>query len=344
MMTWQKTGDVCLVVALLAATTAARPAEAQIPTCGATANTLVAWQEGSDPRIALIARTTRQVTGCLQAVQVEAWVDGAGTASTSRGTYTAEVFKGVPLPRYGTWRAFSKHWLITVGLFWDFLGTSTTTADIVPPQAGNNPQADCYMMGGEWMDGRCQFLNCPIVIDTALDGIRLTSVERGVRFDVDADGIAEQTAWTRPDSDDAWLAMDRNGNGLIDDGRELFGNNTPAGIGDGIAAANGFEALTFTEGPEFGRSVADDRIDGRDSVYGRLLLWRDRNHNGLSEPDELQAVSESGLAAISTDYKTSRRTDRFGNEFRQRARVWWLDAGGRRIPDHAFDVWLRNDK
>jgi hypothetical protein len=319
----------------------ATPAAAQIPSCGATATSLAAWQDGSDPRVALIARTTRQVTGCLQSVQVEAWVNGAGTASVHRGTYSAEVYKGVPVSHYGNWRVFSKHWLINVWVDWVFLGTDSRDVEVSPPAVAS-AQDECYMLGGEWWDGQCQWLGCPILIDTARDGYRLTSVEDGVLFDLDADGTPEPIAWTRPDSDDGWLAMDRNGNGVIDNGRELFGNYTPVRPDDdALLAANGFEALTFTEGPEYGRSLPDLRITKEDVVYGRLLLWRDRNHNGVSEPDELVSASDAGLVGISTEYKSSRRRDRFGNEFRQRARVWWLDPDGRRMADHAFDVWLR---
>ena len=65
------------------------------------------------------------------------------------------------------------------------------------------------------------FLGSPIVVDTARDGYRLTSVKNGVHFDVNADGTPERTAWTRRDSDDAFLAMDRNGNGRIDDGTRV---------------------------------------------------------------------------------------------------------------------------
>ena len=67
------------------------------------------------------------------------------------------------------------------------------------------------------------------------------------------------------------------------------------------------------------------------------MLWRDLNHNGLSEPDELQPVSESGLEAISTEYKYSRRVDKHGNEFRQRSRVLWNDGQY----DHIYDIWLQ---
>jgi hypothetical protein len=131
--------------------------------------------------------------------------------------------------------------------------------------------------------------------------------------------------------------MDRNGNGRIDDGSELFGNRTPADPNDrAVTTANGFEALKFLETPTYGRSVADHAIDAQDAAFSRLLLWRDANHNGISEPEELQSVAGSGLVAISTDYKEKKRIDRSGNEFRQRAVVFWQD--GR---DFLYDVWLQ---
>ena len=67
-----------------------------------------------------------------------------------------------------------------------------------------------------------------------------------------------------------------------------------------------------------------------------MVLWRDLNHNGISEPDELQSLSEAGLEAIGTDYKNTKRVDKNGNEFRQRGRVLWKDGQY----DHVFDVWL----
>jgi hypothetical protein len=159
-----------------------------------------------------------------------------------------------------------------------------------------------------------------------------------VWFDLDADGTPEPVAWTAPDSDEAFLALDRNGNGFIDSGAELFGNHTPTtNISDSdVTAANGFEALRFAEGPSFGRSRRDGVIDARDAVFSRLVLWRDLNHNGISEPGELQPLCESDLVRIETDYRTSRRVDRFGNEFRQRAPGLWRDGRLR----YLYDVWL----
>jgi hypothetical protein len=119
-------------------------------------------------------------------------------------------------------------------------------------------------------------------------------------------------------ADDAWLALDRNANGIIDSGAELFGNWTPLISGD--RALNGYEALR-----EFDVN-GDGQIDGRDPVYSSLLLWRDINRNGMSESNELISLADARVRAISLDYRESRRRDRWGNEFRYRAEVL-LDGG-----------------
>lgn len=77
------------------------------------------------------------------------------------------------------------------------------------------------------------------------------------------------------------------------------------------------------------------RLTRRD--FSSLLLWADLNHNGFSEPNELQRLSDTQLLAISTDDRESRRRDSHGNEFRLRAKNWWAD----RTTRPAFDMWLR---
>ena len=175
------------------------------------------------------------------------------------------------------------------------------------------------------------FLNCecssgglsgdPVLLDPAGDGFRLTSRAGGVLFDLDGANDIERVAWTAPGSDDAWLALDRDGDGRITSGRELFGNHTP-GAG-GAADGHGYIALAVFD------ANSDGRITSADPVFANLRLWRDANHDGVSQGAELTALSASEITALSLDHKESKHTDEFGNEFRYRAKVERADGGKR---------------
>ena len=289
--------------------------------------------------------TIRDVNTCPISVAVEAHVPGvAGSGMSAIGMFSATVNRQVPVPRSDRWESRGTHefsiWIPFPIVITEFKQPLPSTVDevfIEERREEDEPEYVCESQEGEFNDGKCAYANSPLIVDTARNGYRLTSVDNGVRFDLNADGVPEQVAWTRRDSDDAFLALDRNGNGRIDDGSELFGNYTPARPDTpGVTTPNGFEALKFVESAAYGASERNGVITARDAAFSRLLLWRDLNHNGLSEPDELQPVTESGLEAISTDYKTSRRADKHGNEFRQRSRVLWADGQY----DHIFDIWL----
>jgi hypothetical protein len=171
----------------------------------------------------------------------------------------------------------------------------------------------------------------PIMIDVAGNGFDLTNVADGVMFNITGFG-REPLGWTRPDSDDAFLALDLNANGLIDNGAELFGNFTAQPEPAAGAERNGFAALAVFD------YNGDGKINRDDTVYSELRLWQDRNHNGVSEAEELQPLDKLGLNTLFLNYRRSQRVDKFGNEFRYRAKV--NDFGGRQLGRWAWDVFL----
>jgi len=127
----------------------------------------------------------------------------------------------------------------------------------------------------------------PIVIDLNNDGIKGTNLDYKINFDLDNNGFKEATSWI--DNNDAFIAIDKNNNGTIDNGSELFGNKSISNNAYAYTnpnAKNGFESLKELD------SNNDGIIDEKDKEFTNLLLWQDKNSNGISETDELIKLSD----------------------------------------------------
>lgn len=175
--------------------------------------------------------------------------------------------------------------------------------------------------------GGAEYFTSPLVFDLNKNSIIDTQgVFSFAFFDHNGDGFSEATGWVRPS--DGLLVFDKNGDGIIDRGSELFGNNTI--LKNGIKAANGFEALKEYD------SNHDGVITSFDSDWARLQIWRDVDANGYSSSDELFNLSNVGINSISTNYTNSTYVDEFQNAHLQIGS--YIDTDG--VNRNVTDVWF----
>ena len=188
---------------------------------------------------------------------------------------------------------------------------------------------------------QCQNVS-PIIVNIDGLGWDLTDAHNGVTFDFFGNGSPIQMSWTASGSTNAFLALDRARNGALD-GADLFGNLTPQPpCGTGLEACNGFRALAEFDKPENGGN-GNAMIDPGDAIWPSLLLWLDRNHDGIAQPGELISLPEwnrqnptKTIGGFDLHYAPTSYVDPHGNRFRFCAKVFGPGSG--RI---TCDVFLR---
>jgi len=166
----------------------------------------------------------------------------------------------------------------------------------------------------------------PLVIDLGTKGINLSTVENGVHFDIDKNGFAEKTVWT--DGEDGFLVLDRNYNGIIDDGGELFSDHVI--MKNGLTSSDGFEALADLDEDNNGI------IDEKDSRFFDLRVWVDSERDGFSTADEIKTLADLGITSIVLP-ENQADPDDDTVEFIKTGSVI-LEEGIRDIQEHWFEI------
>jgi hypothetical protein len=220
------------------------------------------------------------------------------------------------------------------------------SATCIPCEVDNNhPQGGCmseacgacYANEGIYCDPWSGSCYTPLIVDVNGDGFELTNLNNGVRYDAFGTGRTIQSSWVKANSDEAWLVLDRNGNGTIDNGTEMFSSVTPQPQMPLPELRHGFNALVQYDKSENGGN-ADGVLNKDDQIFNSLRLWQDTNRNGIGEPDELHTLPDLGLTSIDMDYKEAKKQDGQGNRFKFRAKV--KDKKGAQLGRWIYDVYL----
>jgi hypothetical protein len=181
-----------------------------------------------------------------------------------------------------------------------------------------------------------------LVLDLDGDGICLSSVRDGVVFRLDRSRAEpRRTAWTCAGGrTDPFIAWDRIQDGRIDGAWEL--------IGGVVGGTNGFRFLgpydgRLTDNIRGPKIAPDGRINASDWIYSSLILWSDRNHNGISEEAELESIEYAGVRSINLAVKAAEDTDASGSVITGRS-VATVQLQGREVERPIVSVRLATEE
>jgi hypothetical protein len=172
-------------------------------------------------------------------------------------------------------------------------------------------------------------LASPIILDLDGDGISTLSVQNGIRFDLTADGSLVKTGWVAPN--DGLLVIDRNQDGVINDGSELFGTSTT--LENGAKAVDGYQALAELD------SNQDGVINSQDTAFSKLGVWVDSNSDAQTGSGELKSLSDFNIVQLNLNANTARDSSQ-GNLIVLTSSYQTSDG----LLHAAADVWFVVDK
>ena len=180
----------------------------------------------------------------------------------------------------------------------------------------------------DWMDLYRKMLimqHDPLTLDLDGDGIETVASNghKGALFDHDKNGIRFATGWVS--KDDGFLVYDRNGDGVVNNGGELFGDNTP--LKNGERAANGYQALAELD------DNGDGKVDAADSAFAHLRVWRDLNQDGISQEGELLTLNEAKVKALNLANKNADRDLGNGNTLAEEGTYTDSDGNEKQMGD-----------
>ncbi|MDD2760635.1 MAG: SdrD B-like domain-containing protein, partial [Methylomonas sp.] len=219
----------------------------------------------------------------------------------------------------GTWNMSDWKWAVKDAGSYDAYD-SDVAGDAISKTNVSNTDA-FWLLSGQYDNTRDAGIT-PIVIDLNGDGIHTVSrADSAGSFDLFGNGKAIESGWLA--GDDGFLAIDNNGNGLIDDISELFG---------GLSKGDGFAKLASFD------SNGDGLVDANDSAFSSLKIWQDANGNHQTDDGELLSLTDAGVASLQVSFAELPVIDEQGNLLLERSTATLANGNTTEMTDVYFNV------